>query len=71
LIERTGIVDHEVGSFDFFRFWQLRGHAAGDFFAGGFEVEFLAGGEAGYALFFAAAHYDQAVELFGGAGFED
>ena len=59
LVEGAGVVDYVVGGFDFFRFGQLRGHAARDFFAGGVERQLLAGGEAGDALLIAAGHDEQ------------
>ena len=58
LIQGGGVVDYVGGGFDFLFFRELRGHAAGYFFAGGFEVELLAGGEASYALGFGAFHND-------------
>jgi len=38
VFEGAGVVDNVVGGFDLFRFGELRGHAADDFFAGGVRV---------------------------------
>jgi hypothetical protein len=71
VVEGAGVVDYRVGGFDFFGLGQLGGHAAGDFFAGGLQINILAGGEAGDALAFGAGDDDEAVELVGRTGFED
>ena len=70
MVERTGVIDDVVSGFYFFCFGKLGGHAAGDFFAGRFEIDILAGSEAGDALILAAGDDDQAVELVGCSGFE-
>ena len=71
VIEGAGVVNHKVGGFDFFCFRKLRGHAAGYFFSRRLKCQILAGGEAGDALLVSAGDNDEAVEAFGGAGFEN
>src|SRR3981081_3948636 len=71
LVKRAAVVDYIVGGFDFFFVWELCRHAAGDFFAGCFHVDFLACGETRYFLLVGAGDDDQAGEAVRGMGLED
>jgi hypothetical protein len=57
-IERSGVVDYEIGSFDFFFVGDLRRHAARYFGAGGVFRNSKAAGETQNALFGMASHDD-------------
>src|SRR4029077_12412562 len=70
-VQGAGVVNHIIGGFYFFFVGELRGHAASDFLAGGFEAEVVAGGKTFYALLVAAGDHDQAIETLASAGFDD
>jgi len=70
-LERSRVIDYEVGSFDFFFVGNLRRHAAGYFGTGGVFRNSKAAGETLNALFGMAGHDDQSIEAIGGMSFED
>lgn len=70
-IERSGVVDYEIGSFDFFFVGDLCRHAPSYFSTGSVFRNSKAASETQNALFGMASHDDQTVETAGGARFED
>ena len=70
-IERSGVVDYEIGCLDFFFVGNLHGHAASYFGTGGVFGDSHALGVAPNALFGMAGHDGQAIETAGHSGFED
>ena len=69
-VERSGVVDYEVGGGDLPFVRPLRCHTAGHLLAGGFRIEFEPGGKALDSLVVAAGDDDKPLKLFLGAGFE-
>ncbi len=70
-IERAGVVDHEIGSFNFFFVGNLRCHAASYLGAGSVFRDSKAASITLNALFGMAGHDDQTVKTPGDTRFED
>lgn len=70
-IERAGVVDHEIGSFDFFFVGNLRRHAASHLGTGNVFGDSEPLRETQNALFGMAGDDDQIVEAGGGVCFKD
>ena len=66
-VQGAGVVNHIIAGFYFFLVGELRGHAASDLLAGGFEAAVVAGGKTFYALLVAAGDHDQAIETLASA----
>jgi hypothetical protein len=70
-IERSGIIDHEIGGFNFFFVRDLRGHAARYLGAGSIFGNSYARGVTMNSLAGIAGHDDQMVETAGAATFQN
>src|SRR5271165_5886484 len=69
--EGTGVVDYEIGGFDFFFVGNLGCHTTRYFGTGGVFGDSETAGEAQNALFGLAGDDDQTVKASGGVRFED
>jgi hypothetical protein len=70
-LERSGIIDHEIGGFNFFFVRNLRGHAARYLGAGSIFRDSYALGVTKNSLAGVAGHDDQMVETASAASFQN